>query len=52
MQYKRVFNTEAGKWEDIRVYTEEEVINLLKAYKIVTGSNEDALCFFTEFKKK
>jgi hypothetical protein len=25
MEYKRVFNPDKGKWESIRVYTEEEV---------------------------
>lgn len=47
---RRVFTQENG-WQDERIYTEEEVIGLLKAYKIATGSNEDALCFFEKFKK-
>ena len=43
---------EAGaKWKQEKGYSEEEVINLLKAYKITTGANEDAYCFFEQFKK-
>lgn len=48
--YRRVFTQENG-WQDEIVYTKEEVINLLKAYKLITGSNEDARCFFEKFKK-
>lgn len=47
---RRVF-TQENRWQDERIYTEEEVINLLKAYKLITGSNEDARCFFEKFKK-
>jgi hypothetical protein len=35
-----------------RSYSEEEAIDLLKAYKLHSGANEDAFTFFEQFKKK
>jgi hypothetical protein len=58
MEYKRVFNPEKGKWESIRVYTEEEVEDIvnLTLNKFCTFFSDElkakvAKEWFEQFKK-
>jgi hypothetical protein len=51
--YKRVFNPEKGKWESIRVYTEEEVLIIIQNCKeyLSFGDEFDEISWFEQFKK-
>jgi hypothetical protein len=61
MEHKRVFNTKTYKWEDVRVYTEEDLLEAFDAgesfgslpFSSITTSNR--LCkkeWFEKFKNK